>query len=90
MFDFVAQTTPFSEDIARYFLHQIVDAFDYMNRKGITHRDMKPDNLLLDSEFNLKISDFGWASNKAINSTHAGTIQYMAPEIFICDKYVGM
>mmetsp|Transcript_10013 Transcript_10013/g.11255 ORF Transcript_10013/g.11255 Transcript_10013/m.11255 type:complete len:256 (+) Transcript_10013:307-1074(+) len=89
MFDYIAQTSAFPEEIARYYLHQIVDAFDYMNQKGITHRDMKPDNLLFDSEFNIKISDFGWASNKTYNTTEAGTVQYMAPEIYICDKYNG-
>lgn len=89
MFDYIAQTTPFSEDMARYYLHQIVDAFDYMNRKGISHRDMKPENLLLDNNFNLKISDFGWASNKSKNTTHAGTVQYMAPEIYLEEKYTG-
>lgn len=89
MFGYVAQTERFTEDIARYYLHQIVDAFDYMNRKGISHRDMKPDNLLFDSEFNLKISDFGWASTRAKNTTCAGTIQYQAPEIYLEENYSG-
>ena len=89
LFDYVAQTSRFSEDIVRYFLHQIVSALDYMNQKGISHRDLKPDNLLLDLECNIKISDFGWASSKITNTTEAGTIQYMAPEIQIWEKYTG-
>ena len=89
LFDYVAQTSRFSEDIARYFLHQIIAALDYMGQKGISHRDMKPDNLLLDSECNIKISDFGWATTKATNTTEAGTLQYMAPEIHIWEKYNG-
>jgi serine/threonine protein kinase len=87
LFDYVLQTSAFSEDMVRYYCHQLIDAFGYMNQQGISHRDMKPENLLFDSDFNIKIADFGWASSKARNSTRAGTIQYMAPEIHIEDDY---
>ena len=56
LFDYILQTTPFSESLARYYLHQMVEAFDYMNQKGITHRDLKPENLLFDFSFNIKIN----------------------------------
>lgn len=50
---------------------------------------MKPDNIMLDDEFNLKIADFGFSSKAASNQSFKGTRSYMAPEILIGAKYYG-
>lgn len=89
LFDFIAQTGAFSEPVARYYFHQIIDAFEYLHSRGISHRDMKPDNIMLDDEFNLKIADFGFSSKAASNQSFKGTRSYMAPEILIGAKYYG-
>jgi serine/threonine protein kinase len=89
LFDFIAQTGSFSEPVARYYFHQIIDAFEYLHSRGISHRDMKPDNIMLDDEFNLKIADFGFSSRAASNQSFKGTRSYMAPEILIGAKYYG-
>lgn len=89
LFDYIAQTGAFSEPVARYYFHQIIDALDYMHSQGISHRDMKPENILMGDDFKLKLADFGFSSKKDVNSTRKGTCAYMAPEIHKGEDYSG-
>jgi serine/threonine protein kinase len=50
---------------------------------------MKPENIMLDDGFNLKLADFGFSSSKAQNETRKGTDSYMSPEIHLGHKYSG-
>jgi serine/threonine protein kinase len=65
----------------RFYFHQLIDALEYIDKKGISHRDLKTENLMLDKKFNLKICDFGYGSFDDIASTRVGTNEYMAPEV---------
>lgn len=51
------------------------------------HWDIKPENILLDKNFDVKICDFGWSVKMKKRSTFCGTYEYMAPEIFRNHKY---
>ncbi|TWT51926.1 Serine/threonine-protein kinase PrkC [Thalassoglobus neptunius] len=67
---------------------QIADALQYSHEQGVTHRDIKPGNLLLDYRGVVWITDFGLAkAEDHHNITHSGdilgTIRYMPPEAFI-------
>lgn len=47
------------EDYAKYIFKQIVDGLVHIHQKGVLHRDIKLDNILLDGKGNVKIADFG-------------------------------
>lgn len=87
LFDFLAETGGFSEKTSLYYFKQMVEAMDYMHQKGFAHRDMKPENCMLDREYNLKIADFGFATADDLSKTKKGTNAYMAPEIRTGDPY---
>lgn len=83
LFDLCQTVGGMGEDAGRFFMTQMMDVLGYMQSKGVVHRDLKLENILVDDEMNLKVADFGFATYKKINklSSYRGTMTYMAPEI---------
>ena len=61
LFDHVMESDGFSEEMCRHVFKQILEAVRYVHRSGYAHRDLKLENILLDSSFNVKLIDFGFA-----------------------------
>lgn len=53
------QDSPFSEGVARYYFIQLAQAIEHVHQIGIAHRDIRPENILLDDKYTLKLADFG-------------------------------
>ena len=75
----------FSEECIRFWMSELACALRYIHEQGIVHRDVKPDNILLDLEGHVHLADFNVASdfkpNKLLTSK-SGTLAYLAPEAF--------
>ena len=73
----------FLEPQAAFYINQVCDALEYIQRLHIIHRDIKPENILLSNDI-IKLADFGWSihqkSNK-LRTTFCGTAEYMPPEV---------
>ena len=68
-----------------FFSSEIVSALSYLHSVGITHRDIKPKNILLDTEGHVVIIDFGFSKRiQERTFTMCGTQKYMAPEMIAC------
>ncbi|KAG5608860.1 hypothetical protein H5410_020141 [Solanum commersonii] len=81
-----------SESAAAAILTQLVSAISYCHHMGVAHRDIKPDNVLFDSENRLKLADFGSAEWFAgcegrMMSGVVGTPYYVAPEVLMGKEY---
>src|SRR3989338_429050 len=75
---------PFSEDVVRFYAAEILLALAALHSMNVVYRDLKLENILLDSEGHLVLTDFGLSArmkpNKRIVS-YSGSPAYMEPEI---------
>ncbi|KAL4612643.1 hypothetical protein ACB092_08G215500 [Castanea dentata] len=80
---YISEMGKLQEEEARKIFQQIISGVEYCHEKYVVHRDLKPDNLLLDSERNVKITDFGLSNimtdGQGFN-TSCGSPKYAAPE----------
>jgi protein kinase X len=84
LFTYLRTVQSLRNEDAIFYSAQVILMFEYLHSKNIVYRDLKPENLLIDAQGYLKLTDFGFA--KVIEGrtyTLCGTPEYLAPEILL-------
>jgi len=86
LFFHLSRYRKFPEHVARFYAAELICAIDHLHQHGIVYRDMKPENVLLDSQGHVKLGDFGLAKDNIWEPASGarsicGTPEYMAPEV---------
>jgi serine/threonine protein kinase len=70
--------------LTRFYFKQLLNAVDHLHSTiGVSHLDIKLENILLDSDFTLKLCDFGFSDDVSLPvRVNKGTDGYKAPEIY--------
>ncbi|KAF7837636.1 CBL-interacting serine/threonine-protein kinase 1-like isoform X1 [Senna tora] len=95
LFDRIASKGKLAEAEGRKLFQQLIDGVSYCHNKGVFHRDLKLENVLVDAEGNIKISDFGLSAlpqhfrADGLLHTTCGSPNYVAPEILSNKGYDG-
>lgn len=95
LFDRIASKGKLPEAAGRKMFQQLIDGVSYCHNKGVFHRDLKLENVLVDAKGNIKISDFGLSAlpqhfrDDGLLHTTCGSPNYVAPEILSNRGYDG-
>ncbi|XP_068269040.1 testis-specific serine/threonine-protein kinase 2 [Nyctibius grandis] len=89
LLDYIKVTGAMKEDVARVKFQQLASAIKYCHDSDFAHRDLKCENVLLDEDLNIKLSDFGFSKSLArdengsviLSKTFCGSAAYAAPEV---------
>ena len=75
----------FTQEETKIIAAQIILALEYIHNLNVIYRDMKPENILVDDEGNIKIADFGLAKegvkNDEVSTSFCGSPAYLSPEM---------
>ena len=93
LLSYIKSEKKISEDKARFLFQQLLNALNYLHLMGISHRNIKPEIILLDDKYtNIKITGFGvstFSNPGSLLSSPVGTLIYAPPEMILSQKYDG-
>ncbi|CAE7497286.1 MPK4, partial [Symbiodinium sp. CCMP2456] len=91
----ICSDQPLSEDHVQFFIYQILRALLYLHSANVVHRDLKPLNVLVNKNCDIKLCDFGLARGRAgfdqdddtwLRTEYVGTRWYRAPEVILTSR----
>ena len=77
----------FGRNICMFYLAEVASSLEYLHSVGVVYRDLKLENILVDTEGHVKIVDFGFSKKMLSSATMCGTPEYLAPEILEGKSY---
>lgn len=83
LFNLIEVLGGLGEQIGKFLSQQLVDAVDHLHQNGWVHHDLKLENVMLSSSFEVKLCDFGFSTNQNISKlmSFKGSLNYAAPEL---------
>lgn len=86
--DLISQADPYPEDVCRLYFRDLILGIEYLHAQGVVHRDIKPDNCLINDEDVLKIVDFGVSEmfekhSEMRTAKSAGSPAFLPPELCV-------
>ncbi|KAI8917657.1 kinase-like domain-containing protein, partial [Powellomyces hirtus] len=93
-FDYICEHGKFDDQSvdAKRVVKQLVEAVGYCHDKDFVHRDLKLENVLLTTDLNVKLIDFGFTrrvNTRNLLDTYCGSVAYAAPEMILGKRYSG-
>ncbi|KAJ3223914.1 hypothetical protein HDU81_008835 [Chytriomyces hyalinus] len=89
LFTYLRNVDKLDNESAKFYAAEVVLAFEYLHSANVVYRDLKPENLLIDSRGHIRVTDFGFAKHLEADETHTlcGTPDYLAPEVIQAKGY---
>ena len=91
LFFHIVKNRRLKESVAKFYIAEIILAIEYLHDKNILYRDLKPENVLIDYDGHIKLTDFGLSAinfkKDSFSDVFWGSPEYMPPEMILKKKY---
>ena len=83
LYTYIIKNGSMKEENVRFYAAEIVLALEHLHKNNIVYRDLKPQNIIIDKDGHIKLTDFGLSKkdfDQELENTIWGTMKYIAPE----------